>query len=407
MDVWFDSGSSHEAVLKQHPDLEFPADLYLEGSDQYRGWFNSSLTTSVAINGVAPYKSVLSQGFVLDGDGSKMSKSIGNVIDPLKVMKQMGADIVRLWVLSADSSSDVRVSMELLNQVSEVYRKIRNTLRFLIQNTEDFDPKENSIAYEDLRSIDQYMLNILDETVETALNGFENYKFNDIFKAINHFVTLDMSNFYMNIAKDILYIDAPDAYDRRAIQTVFYEVMVKLTKLLTPVIPHTAEEIWEYLNEEEAYVQLAEMPEVENYANREELLNKWNAFMDLRDNVNNANEVARENKVIGKDFEAKTTLYVADGVKELFDSLNSDLRQILVASELNVLSLADKPVDDESILDFDDMSIKVEHMPGEVCERCRITTEEIIEVDGKGPLCHRCHSIVEEHYPELLEEATK
>ena len=407
MYVWFDSGSSHEAVLKQHPDLEFPADLYLEGSDQYRGWFNSSLTTSVAINGVAPYKSVLSQGFVLDGDGRKMSKSIGNVIDPLKVMKQMGADIVRLWVLSADSSSDVRVSMELLNQVSEVYRKIRNTLRFLIQNTEDFDPKENSIAYEDLRSIDQYMLNILDETVETALNGFENYKFNDIFKAINHFVTVDMSNFYMNIAKDILYIDAPDAYDRRAIQTVFYEVMVKLTKLLTPVIPHTAEEIWEYLNEEEAYVQLAEMPEVENYANREKLLNKWNAFMDLRDNVNKANEVARENKVIGKDFEAKTTLYVTDGVKELFDSLNSDLRQILVASELNVLSLADKPVDDESILDFDDMSIKVEHMPGEVCERCRITTEEIIEVDGKGPLCHRCHSIVEEHYPELLEEATE
>ena len=211
----------------------------------------------------------------------------------------------------------------------------------------------------------------------------------------------------MDYAKDILYIDAPDAYDRRAIQTVFYEVMVKLTKLLTPVIPHTAEEIWEYLNEEEAYVQLAEMPEVANYANREKILEKWNAFMDLRDNVNKANEVARENKVIGKDFEAKTTLYVTDGVKELFDSLNSDLRQILVASELNVLSLADKPADDESILDFDDMSIKVEHMPGEVCERCRITTEEIIEVDGKGPLCHRCHSIVEEHYPELLEEATE
>ena len=403
MDVWFDSGSSHEAVLRQHPDLQFPADMYLEGSDQYRGWFNSSLTTSVAINGVAPYKSVLSQGFVLDGDGRKMSKSIGNVIDPIKVMKQMGADIVRLWVLSTDSSSDVKVSMELLNQVSEVYRKIRNTLRFLIQNTEDFDPAENSIPYEDLRSIDQYMLNVLDVTVETALDGYNNYKFNDIFKAINQFVTVDMSNFYMNIAKDILYIDAPDAYDRRAIQTVFYEVMVKLTKLLSPVIPHTAEEIWEYLNEEDKYVQLTEMPEVVQYENRDDILEKWNAFMDLRDNINKANEVARENKVIGKDFEAKLTLYVTDGVKALFDSLDSDLRQILVASELTVLPLADKPEDDETILDFDDMAINVEHMPGDVCERCRITTEELIEVDGKGNLCHRCHDIVKEHYPELLE----
>ncbi len=407
MDVWFDSGSSHEAVLRQHEDLRFPADMYLEGSDQYRGWFNSSLTTSVAINGVAPYKSVLSQGFVLDGNGRKMSKSVGNVIDPNKVMGQMGADIVRLWVLSTDSSSDVRVSMELLNQVSEVYRKIRNTLRFLIQNTGDFNPAEDAIAYDDLRSIDQYMLNVLDETIENALAGYNNYKFNDIFKEINHFVTVDMSNFYMNVAKDILYIDAPDAYDRRAIQTVFYEALVKLTKLLTPVIPHTAEEIWGYLSEEEEYVQLAEMPEVEHYANRAETLKKWNEFMDLRDNILKANEVARENKVIGKDFEAKTTLYVTDNVKALFDDLDADLRQILVASELNVLPLADKPEADEAILDFDTMSIKVEHMPGEVCERCRITSEELIEVQGKGELCHRCHDIVKEHYPQLLEEAAE
>ena len=308
-------------------------------------------------------------------------------------MKQMGADIVRLWVLSTDSSSDVRVSMELLNQVSEVYRKIRNTLRFLIQNTGDFNPAEDAIAYDDLRSIDQYMLNVLDETIENALAGYNNYKFNDIFKEINHFVTVDMSNFYMNVAKDILYIDAPDAYDRRAIQTVFYEALVKLTKLLTPVIPHTAEEIWGYLSEEEEYVQLAEMPEVEHYANRAETLKKWNEFMDLRDNILKANEVARENKVIGKDFEAKTTLYVTDNVKALFDALDADLRQILVASELNVLPLADKPEADEAILDFDTMSIKVEHMPGEVCERCRITSEQLIEVQRKGELCHRCHDI--------------
>ena len=405
MDVWFDSGSSHEAVLRQYDELEFPADLYLEGSDQYRGWFNSSLTTSVAINGVAPYKAVLSQGFVLDGEGRKMSKSLGNTIDPNKVMDQLGADIVRLWVLSADSQSDVRVSMEIIQQVSEVYRKIRNTLRFMVQNTEDFNKEENGIAYEDLRTIDQYLLNRLDKTTENILNAYENYKFNDIFKEVNHFCTVDLSNFYMNVAKDILYIDAPDAYDRRAIQTVFYEALVKLTKLLTPVIPHTAEELWAFLDEEEDYAQLTEMPEVERYENRKEVLDKWTRFMNLRDHVLKANEVARENKVIGKDFEAKLTLYVTDGVKELFDSLNADLRQILVASELNVLPLADKPEGDDSILEFDTMAIKVEHMPGGVCDRCRITTEELIEVDGKGVLCHRCYDIVEEHYPELLEEA--
>jgi len=405
MDVWFDSGSSHEAVLRQNEDLKFPADLYLEGSDQYRGWFNSSLTTSVAINGVAPYEAVLSQGFVLDGEGRKMSKSLGNTIDPNKVMDQLGADIIRLWVLSADSQSDVRVSMEIIQQVSEVYRKIRNTLRFMIQNTEDFNKEENGIAYDELRSVDQYLLNRLDETIENIINAYENYKFNDIFKEVNHFCTVDLSNFYMNVAKDILYIDAPDAYDRRAIQTVFYEALVKLTKVLTPVIPHTAEEIWAFLDEEEEYAQLAEIPEVENYENREDVLEKWTAFMDLRDNVLKANEVARENKVIGKDFEAKLTVYVTAGVQELFDSLDADLRQILIASELNVLPLEEKPEGDDSILTFDTMAVKVEHMPGGVCDRCRITTEELVEVEGKGHLCQRCYGIVEEHYPELLAEA--
>jgi len=406
MDVWFDSGSSHEAVLRQHEDLEFPADLYLEGSDQYRGWFNSSLTTSVAVNGVAPYKGVLSQGFVLDGDGRKMSKSVGNVIDPNKVMNQLGADIIRLWAISVDTQADVRVSMEILQQVSEVYRKIRNTLRFMVQNTEDFNPNENTVAYDDLRSVDQYMLNRLDVTIENILDAYDNYKFNDIFKEVNHFVTVDLSNFYMNIAKDILYIDAPDDYDRRAIQSVFYEVLVKLTKVLTPIIPHTAEELWTYFDEEEEdYVQLAELPAVENYDNRADVLDKWTEFMELRDNVLKTNEVARENKVIGKDFEAKTTLYVSDAIKELFDSLNADLRQILIASELNVEALSNKPADDDAVRDFDNMAVKVEHMPGEVCDRCRITTEELIEVEGKGQLCHRCYSIVEEHYPQLLAEA--
>lgn len=403
MDVWFDSGSSHHAVLKTRDNLTFPADLYLEGSDQYRGWFNSSITTSVAINGEAPYKAVLSQGMVLDGEGKKMSKSIGNVIDPNKVMQQMGADLIRLWVSSVDAQADVRVSMDILKQVSEIYRKIRNTIRFLIQNTEDFSLEENGIAYEELRPVDQYMMNKLNQIVENVTDGYERYDFSDIFKEINHFCTLDVSNFYANFAKDILYIDAPDAYDRRAMQTVFYHIVRDLTKLLTPIIPHTAEEIWSYLEEEESYAQLTEFPEVKKYSNSGELLDQWKAFMSLRDKVLKANEVARENKVIGKDFEAKTTLFVSESVDQLLSSMNSDIRQILIASEINIKPLDSKPADDR-ILDFDDVSILVEKMSGDVCTRCRITTEDSIQLSEDEWLCQRCHDICETHYPEVLSE---
>lgn len=402
MDVWFDSGSSHEAVLKGRDYLTYPAEIYLEGSDQYRGWFNSSITTGVAVNKQAPYKSVLSQGFVLDGQGYKMSKSLGNVIDPNEVADEMGADLIRLWTTSVDTSADVRVSKEILQQVSEVYRKIRNTLRFLIQNTEDFDPTTNRVDYNDLSGIDQFVMNQLNNTVKTVLNAYENFSYLDIYREINQFCTVTMSNFYMNVSKDVLYIDAEDSLTRRSMQTVFYDVLVKLTKLLTPIVPHTAEEIWSYLQEEEDYAQLSDMPEVEVYENSEELIEKWTKFLAVRDYVLKTNEVARENKVIGKDFEAKTTLYVNDQVKSLLDSLNSDLRLILITSDLTIKDLSEKP-EDENILDFDGVSVKVERMEGEVCTRCRITTNEPYELpEDKGVLCPRCKDIVEENYPELL-----
>ena len=301
MDVWFDSGSSHEAVLRQRDNLTFPADMYLEGSDQYRGWFNSSITTSVAINGVAPYKSVLSQGFTLDGEGRKMSKSLGNTIVPDKVIKQMGADILRLWVSSVDYEADVRVSMDILNQVSEVYRKIRNTMRFLLANTTDFEPAKHAVAYDELRSVDKYMLVRLNEVIKTIREeGYEKYDFTQIYKTVVNFLTGDLSSFYLDFAKDVVYIQAEDSYERRCMQTVFYQAAVALTKLLTPIIPHTTEEIWTYLKEEEEYVQLAELPSYEEYPNQGELLDTWKAFMDFRDKVLKALEEARNEKVIGK-----------------------------------------------------------------------------------------------------------
>ena len=335
MDVWFDSGSSHEAVLRQRPELTFPADMYLEGSDQYRGWFNSSITTSVAINGEAPYKSVLSQGFTLDGEGRKMSKSLGNTIAPEKVIKQMGADILRLWVSSVDYEADVRVSMDILNQVSEVYRKIRNTMRFLLANTADFDPKTDMVSYENLRSVDKYMLVRLNETIKTIReDGYEKYNFLHIYKTIINFLTGDLSAFYLDFAKDVVYIEAENDPQRRAMQTVFYQTAVALTKLLTPIIPHTAEEIWSHLKEEEAYVQLAELPSYESFANQAELLDMWTAFLSFRDNVLKALEEARNEKLIGKSLEAKVTIYPSQPLADLLTAVDADLAQLLIISRL-------------------------------------------------------------------------
>ena len=400
MDVWFDSGSSHEAVLRKRSNLTFPADMYLEGSDQYRGWFNSSLTTSVAINGEAPYKSVLSQGMVLDGDGYKMSKSLGNTIDPNKVIKQKGADIVRLWVSSVDAQSDVRVSMDIINQVSEIYRKIRNTIRFTLANTSDFDPAEHKVDYSELRSVDQYMMNRLNDLTKKALEGYEKYDFSVVYKAINNFCTVDMSQFYLDFAKDVVYIESEASYDRRAMQTVFYETALVLTKLLTPILPHTTEEIWTYLKEEEAYVQLAEMPEVYNYENATELMEQWDEFMNLRSKVLKALEMARDEKIIGKSFEAKVTLYPTEETKDLLDSLNTDIRQVLIISDLELKSEED--IEKDGAETIEGLGIKVEHAHGETCERCRILSPEVgIHLDAPE-LCDRCYNIVSEHYPALL-----
>ncbi|WP_430607354.1 isoleucine-tRNA ligase [Enterococcus sp. AZ170] len=403
MDVWFDSGSSHEAVLRQRPELTFPADMYLEGSDQYRGWFNSSITTSVAINGVAPYKAVLSQGFTLDGEGRKMSKSLGNTILPDKVIKQMGADILRLWVSSVDYEADVRVSMEILNQVSEVYRKIRNTMRFLLANTSDFEPKEHTVAYQELRSVDKYMIVRLNQVIqEIREKGYEKYNFMQIYRSVMNFLTVDLSSFYLDFAKDVVYIEAEDNDQRRCMQTVFYQTAVALTKLLTPIIPHTSEEIWSFLKEEEDYVQLSEFPGYQEFANQQELLDTWAAFMDFRDNVLKALEEARNSKLIGKSLEAKVTVYPNEQIHELLTAVDADVAQLLIVSDFEVASrTAEVP---ENVEKFDDMSILVEKAAGETCDRCRAVRTDVGEDEKLPHLCGRCAAIVEENYPEAVAE---
>ncbi|MDR0846636.1 MAG: isoleucine--tRNA ligase [Lactobacillales bacterium] len=380
MDVWFDSGSSHEAVLRGREELSFPADLYLEGSDQYRGWFNSSITTSVAINGVSPYKAVLSQGFVLDGEGRKMSKSIGNVIAPEKVVKQYGADILRLWVASVDTESDVRVSMDILAQIAGVYSKIRNTMRFAIANSSDFDPAKDRVAFEDLRSVDQYLSVRLQQVIAEVRAAYDSYNFMQVYRTINNFLTSDLSAFYFDFAKDVVYIEAADAFERRAMQTVFYDVAVALAKLLTPIIPHTAEEIFSYLKEDDELVQLSEMPDALDLPGAEELVGKWSAFLEFRAEVNKALEVKRADKFIGKSLEAKVIAKVDSDTKTLLEGLNADIAQLLIVSQFE---LADG-----------DGEIIVEHADGEVCPRCRA-----VRTDFKGDLCAHCAEIVEKEFP--------
>ncbi|PLA94570.1 isoleucine--tRNA ligase [Ligilactobacillus salivarius] len=402
MDVWFDSGSSHQGVCAERDYLTYPADLYLEGSDQYRGWFNSSLITSVAYSGHAPYKQILSQGFTLDGKGRKMSKSLGNTIVPSEVIDKMGAEIIRLWVLSVDTSADVRVSMESFQQIAESYRKFRNTVRFLLANTTDFDPAKDAVAFDEMESIDKYMTVLVNKFTKEILDAYANYEFMEIYKKLINFITTDLSAFYMDVAKDVVYIEAPDSKKRRSMQTVLYDVVVRLTKLMTPILPHTTEEIWKYLKEDEEYAQLSEMPEVKHFNNEEKLVDLWNRFMNLRSGVFKALEEARNEKLIGKSFEAHVDLYVSNGVQADLDALNANVRQALIVSALDVHPLSEAP---ENALKFnDEYAVVVEHAEGEVCPRCRMIKTDIGSDANLPTLCASCAEIVRENYPEALAE---
>lgn len=365
MDVWFDSGSSHRGVLETRPELSFPADMYLEGSDQYRGWFNSSITTSVATRGVSPYKFLLSHGFVMDGEGKKMSKSLGNVIVPDQVVKQKGADIARLWVSSTDYLADVRISDEILKQTSDVYRKIRNTLRFMLGNINDFNPDTDSITESELLEVDRYLLNRLREFTASTINNYENFDYLNIYQEVQNFINVELSNFYLDYGKDILYIEQRDSHIRRSMQTVLYQILVDMTKLLAPILVHTAEEVWSHTpHVKEESVHLADMPKVVEVD--QALLDKWRTFMNLRDDVNRALETARNEKVIGKSLEAKVTIASNDkfNASEFLTSFDA-LHQLFIVSQVKVV---DK-LDDQATA-YEHGDIVIEHADGEKCERC-------------------------------------
>lgn len=400
MDVWFDSGSSHEGVLNERDYLSRPADLYFEGSDQYRGWFNSSITTGVAINGKSPYKQILSHGMVLDGKGRKMSKSIGNTVDPNKIMNQMGADILRLWVSSSDYQADVRISDDILKQVADVYRKIRNTFRFLLGNTSDFNPTTDAVAYDKLSEADQYMLATYNRLARQIDEAYNKYEFSTVYRAVNNFVTTDLSNFYLDFAKDVVYIEAEESAARRSMQTVFYTIAKGLTQLLAPLLPHTADEIWSYLEFETAKsVHLTDFELVAETAEQTQLIEKWTRFMTLRDVVQKALEEARNEKLIGKSLMAKVTIYADQATSDLINSINNDVKQLLIVSDFEVVVGTENAP--ETATKGDNVAVVVTAATGETCERCRVVKTDVGTHAEHPTLCGNCASIVEEHYADV------
>ncbi|MEK3764910.1 MULTISPECIES: isoleucine--tRNA ligase [unclassified Solibacillus] len=397
MDVWFDSGSSHQGVLAER-GMKYPADLYLEGSDQHRGWFNSSLITSVAINGHAPYKGLLTHGFVLDGEGRKMSKSLGNTIDPIKVMGQYGADIIRMWVASVDYTGDVRISMDMLKQVSETYRKVRNTLRFLHGNVTDFNELTDRVAYEDLREMDQYMYMRLQDVIKTVRAAYDRYDFSTVYTTVNNFVAIELSSFYLDIAKDVVYIEGKDNKYRRAMQTVMYDTLMALVKLLTPIIPHTTEELWSYIEFEgkPQSVQLTDFPEAVEQENFAELRTKWAKVIVVRNEVLKALEEARNAKTIGKSLEAKISVYADSETIELLNDANIDFAQLSIVSQFFIAGSKENAPEEALVLEK--TALVVEKADGEKCERCWTISETVGTSESHATLCKRCADVVEDYY---------
>ncbi|MHB8124293.1 MAG: isoleucine--tRNA ligase [Desulfitobacteriaceae bacterium] len=396
MDVWFDSGTSHTGVLQQRENLKWPADLYLEGSDQHRGWFNSSLSTSVAATGKAPYLAVLTHGFLVDEKGRKMSKSMGNGVDPLQVTKEMGADILRLWVSSADYKNDVAASPRIMKQMTEAYRKIRNTLRFLLSNLNDFDPVTDSVSYVDLQEIDRWALLKLTKVVERVIQGYENYEFHWVYHTVHNFCAVELSALYMDIVKDRLYVEGKKSAQRRAAQTVLYEVLSALVRLLAPILTFTTEEIWPYVPgiSKESSIQTAELPKVMEEWVDEKLAEKWDKVLDLRTDVAKALEKARQEKMINHPLTAQVELYPTREQYE-FLQLVPNLADIFIVSALNVHTPDElRPEGVWQAEVHEGLAILVSPAEGEKCERCWIFNKAVGENKTHPTLCPRCASVV-------------
>lgn len=390
MDVWFDSGSSHKAVCGARDDLAYPPDMYLEGNDQYRGWFQSSLLTSVAINGTAPYNTVITHGMIQDGEGRKMSKSKGNSISPKEITDQYGADVLRLWVVSADYRTDMRMSKEMLKQLSEGYRKIRNTARYILSNINDFDPNKDMVSYDDMMELDRWAIMRLNKVIAKSVAAYENYEFHMLYNSILNFCIVDLSNFYLDILKSRLYTEKPDSYERRSAQSAMFMVLDALVKLLAPVLAFTSEEIWKFMphtdGDDKRSVMFAEMPKVsEKYAD-EKLEADWEKLIAVRNDVNMALEPMRNAKIIGKSLDAEVTVYASGSLFKLLKAKEGELAEIFITSKATVCD-GEAPVD---AFVGEHVKVCAEASKYEKCGRCWVHSETVGTIEGFDGICADC-----------------
>ncbi len=395
LDVWFDSGVSYAAVCEERDELAAPADLYLEGSDQHRGWFHSSLLASVGTRGAAPYRGVLTHGFVVDGQGKKMSKSIGNVIAPAEVIKQYGAEILRLWVASEDYRDDIKISDEILRQLSDAYRKIRNTIRYLLSNLYDFDPARDRVAVTEMDELDLWALSQYEQMKRRVMKAYDGFDFHVVFHALYHFCTVTMSAFYLDILKDRLYTEAPASRARRAAQTVFYEIAHGLLRLMMPVLSFTAAEAWEHLPSDagrEANVFMAAFPAACDAFLHPELDDKWERLLAVRAELTRALEIARRDKVIGHSLEAEVLVAAGGELGAFLDANFQTLKTISIVSDLKRA----EAIDGECFHgeDLPELAVLVRPASGGKCERCWTRAESVGAVADHPELCHRCAAVV-------------
>ena len=372
LDVWFDSGCSFSSVLGKRKNI-YTADLYLEGSDQHRGWFHTSLLISMATRNMAPYKTVLTHGFVVDQEGRKMSKSLGNVVEPEKIISQYGAEILRLWVASEDYRDDVHCSEPLINRITESYRKIRNTCKHMLGNLDDFDPKKDHVSYDKLLDIDQWALLKLHQLIDKITRAYDHYEFHTVFQLLNNFCVVELSSIYLDILKDRLYTFSAKGVERRAAQTVLYEILSSLTKLMAPILSFTAEEIFSYLYPQEKSIYLTDFPKVNPKYLDSNLEKRWEKLLELRALVSKALEEARQKKLIGNALEAKVILHVTP---EWWSIQSCDLSTFFIVSQVILNEVKNPP-----------FKIEVTKASGQKCERCWIWSES---VTTQQSICDKC-----------------
>lgn len=390
MDVWFDSGSSHAAVCKTRLELAWPADMYLEGSDQHRGWFQSSLLTSVATEGKAPYRAVLTHGYVVDGEGRKMSKSVGNTVAPQEVIAQYGADIIRLWAASSDYKADIRISKEILKQLSEVYRKIRNTIRYILGNTNDFNYETDKVEFKDMLELDRWALMHMQLLKKEVSAAYESYDFHVLYHAIHNFCSVEMSSYYLDILKDRLYAYKADSFERRSAQTAMYEIMLDLVVMIAPVLSFTMEEVWQFMKKPASMPESVFMmpwPECKEEYIDEALESKWDNFIELRSEITRVLEGARRAKTIGHSLDAKVELHATGEALAILRSVEGDLATLLIVSQAKLVEGLAGGVEATG---REDLKVTVQAAEGEKCERCWIYSDTVGKDAEHPTVCARC-----------------